>query len=52
MGTLVEYGLILGFSILSFIIIIGIITSILEWTSASLSDFFNIFQIMLCINIT
>ncbi|MBN2154959.1 MAG: hypothetical protein JW776_02820 [Candidatus Lokiarchaeota archaeon] len=43
-GSLLEYGLIVGFSIIAFLIIAGIITSILEWTQGNLADFWSIFQ--------
>ena len=43
-GSLLEYGLIIGFSIVTFLVIVGIVTSLLDWTKGSLLDFFNIFQ--------
>ncbi len=43
-GSLLEYGLIIGFSIVVFLIIAGIIMSILDWTQGNLSDFWSIFQ--------
>lgn len=43
-GSLVEYGLIIGFSIVIFMIIVGIMTSIMEWSKGNLADFFSIFQ--------
>ena len=43
-GSLLEYGLIIGFSIVAFLVIVGIVTSILEWTNGNLSDFFSIFE--------
>ncbi|MHA1454261.1 MAG: Flp family type IVb pilin [Promethearchaeota archaeon] len=43
-GSLLEYGLIIGFSIVVFLIIVGIVTSILDWSKGNLSDFFSIFQ--------
>jgi hypothetical protein len=43
-GSLLEYGLIIGFSIAIFLVIVGIVTSILEWTQGNLADFFSIFQ--------
>jgi len=43
-GSLLEYGLIIGFSIVVFLIIVGIVTSILDWSTGNLSDFFSIFQ--------
>ena len=43
-GSLLEYGLIIGFSIVAFLIIVGIMTSILDWSKGNLADFFSIFQ--------
>lgn len=43
-GSLLEYGLIIGFSIVVFLVIVGIVTSILEWSKGNLADFFSIFQ--------
>lgn len=43
-GSLLEYGLIIGFSIAIFLVIVGIVTSILEWTQGNLTDFFSFFQ--------
>ena len=43
-GSLLEYGLIIGFSIITFLVIAGIVTSILDWTNGNLVDFFSIFQ--------
>lgn len=43
-GSLLEYGLIIGFSIVAFLVIVGIVTSILDWTNGNLSDFLSIFQ--------
>jgi len=43
-GSLLEYGLIIGFSIVVFLIIVGIVTSILDWSKGNLTDFFSIFQ--------
>jgi Flp pilus assembly pilin Flp len=44
-STLIEYGLIVGFAILSFIVIVGIITSVLDWSTSALADFFNFFHL-------
>jgi len=41
-GNLVEYALLLGFALFVFFIIIGVITSILNWTLGLSNDFFNI----------
>jgi Flp pilus assembly pilin Flp len=43
-GSLLEYGLIIGFSIAIFLVIVGIVTSILDWTQGNLADFLSIFQ--------
>jgi len=43
-GSLLEYGLIIGFSIVVFLVIVGIVTSILEWSKGNLAEFFDIFQ--------
>ncbi len=43
-GSLLEYGLIIGFSIVAFLVIVGIFMSILDWTNGNLSDFLSIFQ--------
>lgn len=43
-GSLLEYGLIIGFSIVIFLVIVGIVTSILDWSKGNLADFFSIFQ--------
>ncbi len=34
-GSVVEYALILGFALLLFIVIVGIVLSIVEWTDAN-----------------
>ena len=41
-GNLVEYALLLGFALFVFFIIIGVITSILNWTLGLSNDFFTI----------
>ncbi|MBY9002918.1 MAG: hypothetical protein KGD73_03005 [Candidatus Lokiarchaeota archaeon] len=41
-GNLVEYALLLGFALFVFFIIIGVITSILNWTMGLSNDFFTI----------
>ncbi|MHA1339874.1 MAG: hypothetical protein ACTSO2_07785 [Promethearchaeota archaeon] len=43
-GSIIEYGLIIGFSLIAFIVIIGIIMSILDWSNNALSDFFDFFK--------
>ncbi|MBD3352823.1 MAG: hypothetical protein GF364_15155 [Candidatus Lokiarchaeota archaeon] len=40
-GSIIEYSLIIGFSLIAFVVIISIITSILDWSNSALSDFFN-----------
>lgn len=42
-GSIIEYGLIIGFSLIAFVIIIGIISSILDWTGSALENLFKIF---------
>ena len=40
-GSLIEYGLIIGFALVSFIVIIGIVLSVFDWANTTLSDFFS-----------
>ncbi|TFG17254.1 MAG: hypothetical protein EU531_03920 [Promethearchaeota archaeon] len=42
-GNLIEYALLIGFALFIFFIIVGIITSILDWTLGLSNDFFNLF---------
>jgi Flp pilus assembly pilin Flp len=42
-GNLVEYALLIGFALFVFFIIIGIVTSMLDWTVGLSNDFFKIF---------
>ena len=42
-GNLVEYALLIGFALFVFFIIVGVITSLLDWTLGLSNDFFNIF---------
>ncbi|MFX0080142.1 MAG: hypothetical protein ACFE94_00145 [Candidatus Hodarchaeota archaeon] len=42
-GNLVEYALLVGFALFIFFIIIGVITSILDWTVGLSNDFLDIF---------
>ncbi|MFW9938886.1 MAG: hypothetical protein ACFFD5_14655 [Candidatus Thorarchaeota archaeon] len=42
-GNLVEYALLIGFALFIFFIIVGVITSLLDWTLGLSNDFFNIF---------
>ena len=41
-GSLLEYGLLIGFSIFIFILIIAIVTQIFEWTGGQISEFFGV----------
>jgi len=38
-GSMVEYGLIIGFTIFAFVLIIGIVTSIIDWSSGQTENF-------------
>ena len=42
-GNLVEYALLVGFGLFIFFIIIGVITSMLDWTVGLSDDFWNLF---------
>jgi len=42
-GNLVEYALLVGFGLFIFFMIIGVITSILDWTVGLSDDFWNLF---------
>ncbi len=42
-GNLIEYALLIGFALFVFFLIVGIITSILDWTLGLSNDFFNLF---------
>jgi Flp pilus assembly pilin Flp len=42
-GNLVEYALLIGFALFVFFIIVGVITSLLDWTLGLSNDFFDIF---------
>jgi Flp pilus assembly pilin Flp len=42
-GNLVEYALLVGFALFIFFIIIGVVTSLLDWTVGLSGDFFNLF---------
>jgi Flp pilus assembly pilin Flp len=42
-GNLVEYALLIGFALFVFFIIIGVVTSLLDWTAGLSSDFLNLF---------
>jgi len=41
-GNLVEYALLIGFALFIFFIIVGVITSLLNWTLGLSDDFFNV----------
>ncbi len=40
-GNLVEYALLIGFALFIFFIIVGVITSTLDWTVGQSNDFFE-----------
>ena len=42
-GNLVEYALLIGFALFIFFIIIGVITSMLDWTTGLSKDFLQLF---------
>ncbi len=41
-GNLVEYALLVGFGLFIFFVIIGVITSLLDWTVGLSDDFWNL----------
>lgn len=41
-GNLVEYALLVGFGLFIFFIIIGVVTSLLDWTVDLSDDFWNL----------
>ena len=43
-GNLIEYALLVGFALFIFFIIIGVVTSMLDWTVGLSNDFFDIFK--------
>ncbi|MFX1303300.1 MAG: hypothetical protein ACFFC1_13165 [Promethearchaeota archaeon] len=43
-GNLVEYALLLGFALFIFFIIVGVITSILDWTVGLSNNFLELFR--------
>lgn len=43
-GNLIEYALLIGFALFIFFIIIGVITSILDWTVGLSNDFLELFR--------
>ena len=40
-GNLVEYALLIGFALFIFFILVGVITSLLDWTLGLTDDFFQ-----------
>ncbi|MFX1377782.1 MAG: hypothetical protein ACFFA4_01695 [Promethearchaeota archaeon] len=42
-GSFIEYALLVGFALFIFFIIIGVVTSLLDWTVGLSNDFFNLF---------
>jgi len=43
-GNLVEYALLIGFALFIFFLIIGVITSMLNWTVGLSNDFLDLFS--------
>ncbi len=43
-GNLIEYALLVGFALFIFFIIIGVVTSMLDWTVGLSNDFFDLFR--------
>ncbi|MFW9945825.1 MAG: hypothetical protein ACFFBZ_08690 [Promethearchaeota archaeon] len=41
-GNLVEYALLIGFALFIFFILVGVITSLLDWTLGLSNDFFQL----------
>ena len=41
-GSIVEYALLIGFALFVFFIIVGVITSMLDWTLGQSNDFFEL----------
>jgi len=42
-GNLIEYALLIGFALFIFFLVVGLITSLLDWTLGLSNDFFNLF---------
>ncbi|MFX1308353.1 MAG: hypothetical protein ACFE9M_05055 [Promethearchaeota archaeon] len=42
-GNLIEYALLVGFALFIFFVIIGVITSLLDWTLGLGNNFLNLF---------
>ena len=43
-GSLLEYGLIIGFTIFAFIIVVTIIFNVIDWSNEQMKDFFQLFK--------
>ncbi|MFX1327089.1 MAG: hypothetical protein ACFE91_02965 [Promethearchaeota archaeon] len=43
-GNLVEYALLIGFALFIFFIIIGVVSSMLDWTVGLSNDFLQLFK--------
>ncbi|MFX0035041.1 MAG: hypothetical protein ACFE9I_05300 [Candidatus Hermodarchaeota archaeon] len=43
-GNLVEYALLIGFALFIFFIIIGVVSSMLDWTVGLSNDFLQVFK--------
>ena len=43
-GNLIEYALLVGFALFVFFIIIGVVTSMLDWTVGLSNNFFDLFK--------
>ena len=41
-GSLVEYALLIGFALFIFFIIVGVVTSMLDWTLGQSNEFFEL----------
>lgn len=42
-GNLVEYALLIGFALFIFLILVGVVSSIINWTLGLSDNFFDIF---------
>ena len=43
-GSLVEYALLVGFALFIFFILVGVVTSMLDWTVGLSNNFFELFK--------
>jgi len=43
-GNIIEYALLLGFALFIFFIIVGVITSMMDWTVGQSNSFFEIIE--------